>query len=192
MKRLKKAPIPFHPLFAVVLLIGVGIGYASKEFIQPDPNVPSSSLLHSSPLISVCFTPNKRCQAQIINEINKATKSIYVQAYSFTDKEIAQALAKAAKRGVTVKALLDKSNRKDNRSAKDILIQNQIPVQFDSPSGIAHSKIVIVDQSITISGSYNFSAAAYSRNTENLLIIHDPGLAQKYLQNWQTRWELSR
>jgi phospholipase D len=196
MKHMKNSKIPSSPFFVILLLIGFGIGYATKEFIQPCPNVPSLNLpgiSHAFPSsVSVCFTPNKRCLYQIINEINKATKSIYVQAYSFTDKEIAQALANAAKRGLAVSIILDKSNRKGNRSAKDILIQNQVPVRFDSPPGLQHNKIIILDQSVTITGSYNFSVAAYSRNTENLLIIHDPDLAQKYLQNWRARWELSR
>src|SRR5690606_20777050 len=124
------------------------------------------------PVISVCFTLGKGCQSQIINQINKAKKSILVQAYSFTDQEIAKALANAAKRGVSVKIILDKSNNKNTRSAKDILI-------------------VILDNMVVVSGSYNFSQAAFKRNAENLLIINNPGLAQKYTQNWLKRWDNS-
>ena len=143
-------------------------------------------------LPSVCFTPNRKCQLKIIDVINRAKDSVFVQAYSFTDRDIAKALVGAAKRGVKVRILLDKSNRNDKRSAKDIVVQNALPLRFDSPSGIAHNKVMVIDRSIVLSGSYNFSAAAHSSNTENLLILNNPGLAKEYIQNWQKRWELSK
>jgi phosphatidylserine/phosphatidylglycerophosphate/cardiolipin synthase-like enzyme len=56
----------------------------------------------------------------------------------------------------------------------------------------ASCHLIIPVPSIVLSGSYNFSAAAYSRNTENLLVLPDPNLAQQYAQNWQERWEVSK
>jgi phosphatidylserine/phosphatidylglycerophosphate/cardiolipin synthase-like enzyme len=176
--------------------MGFGGGYTAKEFIQPPSKVLASPVHSSSPVsensVAVCFTPSKRCQSKIIDEINAARKSIYVQAYSFTDMDIAHTLVKAAMRGVAVKVLLDKSNRNDERSAKNILLYQKIPLRFDAPSGIAHNKIMIIDEAKVISGSYNFSAAAYKRNTENLLVIHNPALAQTYIQNWHARWQVSK
>lgn len=194
MKLARKSKAPSFPLLVALLLIGFGAGYGTKELFQnPDPifEAPihsSSSLIQD---VNVCFTPNKQCQSKIVDAINAAEKSIFVQAYSFTDKEIATALANASERGVNVKVLLDKSNRKDDRSAKTILLQQNIPLRFDAPSGIAHSKIMIIDEEKVISGSYNFSAAAYKRNTENLLVIHNPNLANEYIQNWYARWRVS-
>lgn len=194
-KSLKISP---SALYTVLMLIGFGAGFTVKEFI-PLELKPSAlhqpfqqATLLNDPSVSVCFTPSKQCQSQIIAEINKAKKSIYVQAYSFTDQDIAQTLVNASKRGVKVQVLLDKSNRNDNRSAKDTIIQHGIPFRFDAPSGIAHNKVIILDEVITVSGSYNFSAAAYKRNTENLLIINNKNLAQKYVKNWHARWEMSK
>jgi phosphatidylserine/phosphatidylglycerophosphate/cardiolipin synthase-like enzyme len=51
---------------------------------------------------------------------------------------------------------------------------------------------MIIDAAKVISGSYNFSAAAYKRNTENLLIIRNAPLAKDYIQNWQGRWDVSK
>ena len=91
-----------------------------------------------------------------------------------------------------VKVILDRSNRKDERSAKNILQDQKIPFRFDAPNGIAHNKIMIIDAAKVISGSYNFSAAAYKRNTENLLVIRNAPLAKDYIQNWQGRWDVSK
>lgn len=196
MKRVKNFKALSSSLFMIPFLVGFGMGYTAKEIIQPCQDVsPSKSQvisLKGDHSVSVCFTPNKQCQSQIIREIDKAVKSIYVQAYSFTDRDIANALVRAAKRGVDVKVLLDKSNRNNEQSAKDIIIQNGLLLRFDSPSGIAHNKIIIIDAHTVISGSYNFSAAAYKRNTENLLILYNVPLAKEYSQNWQARWEVSQ
>ena len=197
--RIKPIKVPPPALYMLLILIGFGAGYTTNEFVavplqnthaQQGPN--QASVYVKEGATSVCFTPNKKCQLQIIGEINKANDSIFVQAYSFTDRDIAEALVRAAKRGIKVQVLLDKSNRNDKRSAKDLIIQNNLPLRFDSPAGIAHSKTIIIDNQIVISGSYNFSTAAYTRNTENLLILNSPGLAKEYIQNWLKRWEVSR
>jgi phospholipase D len=192
MKRRKKLKVPPSAMGVILLMVGFGTGYTTKDYAHPhqQPISPSAPLAEGA--ISVCFTPNKRCQSQIIGQIDQAKTSIFVQAYSFTDKDIARALVSAAGRGVAVKVLLDKSNRNDDRSAKSILLQSRLPLRFDAPSGIAHNKIMIIDEAKVISGSYNFSAAAYTRNTENLLIINNPTLAKDYIENWQTRWGLSK
>jgi|GEM_PF-546962 len=195
--RFKPIKIPPNIRHVLLIFIGFAAGYAANQFVDPvhfqfhqEAYPPSAHLKGGE--TSVCFTPNKQCQMQIISEINKAKDSIFVQAYSFTDRDIAQALVEAAKKGVKVQVLLDKSNRNDKRSAKNLIIQHNLPLRFDSPPGIAHNKIIIIDNQTVISGSYNFSAAAYTRNTENLLVLNSPELAKEYIYNWLKRWEVSR
>ena len=50
--------------------------------------------------------------------------------------------------------------------------------------GLAHNKVMIIDQAVVITGSFNFTKAAESRNAENLLIIQDPALAAAYARNF--------
>lgn len=148
--------------------------------------------LPSSEYPLACFTPNQKCQFHIIDHINDAKKSIRIQAYSFTDKAIANALVEAHMRGVDVKIILNKDNVKSLRSVKDIVINAGILVKFDYPKGIAHNKVMIIDEENLITGSYNFSENAYKNNTENLLILVDPILCKSYLNNWNIRWEQSK
>lgn len=148
--------------------------------------------LPSSQYPFVCFTPDKKCQLHIIDHINDAKKSIRVQAYSFSDKAIANALVDAHKRGVDVKLILNKSNVDSLQSAKDIARDAGILVKFDSPKGIAHNKVIVIDDETLITGSYNFSENAYKNNTENLLILIDPKLCKSYTENWHNRWDKSK
>jgi len=184
--RNKRLNQPVSLLTIALFLLGVMVGFGVREF-EPVSNLAPVTV----PSATVCFTPGKHCQSQLIDAIGKAKKSIVVQAYSFTDKDVASALVKVSQRGVEVKAILDKSNAKDGRPAKAILMENGIPVRFDYPSGIAHNKVMVIDD-LVVTGSYNFSAAAYKNNAENILFIASPELANQYRENWLKRWELSR
>lgn len=55
--------------------------------------------------------------------------------------------------------------------------------------GIAHNKTIIVDGARLITGSYNFSKAANSKNSENMLFINDKNLATIYKEKWQERFK---
>ena len=141
----------------------------------------------------VCFTPGGDCTTRIISKINASSKSVYVQAYSFTSAPIAKALVNAKHRGVDVKVILDKSQIKNNKySSAQYFINQHIPLWIDYKPAIAHNKVMILDSNTVITGSFNFTKAAQVRNAENLLIIRDHSLAKLYLNNWQSRKAKSR
>ena len=51
----------------------------------------------------------------------------------------------------------------------------------DGNPGLMHHKVIIIDRSIVITGSYNFSASAEEVNDENLIVIFSPDIAAQYL-----------
>jgi phosphatidylserine/phosphatidylglycerophosphate/cardiolipin synthase-like enzyme len=108
-----------------------------------------------------------------------------VQAYSFTSAAIAKALVDAHKRGVKVQVILDKSQRTEKYSEADFLSHAGVPTLIDAKHAIAHNKIMVLDGQTVITGSFNFTKAAENENAENLLVISDTALAQKYLENWR-------
>jgi hypothetical protein len=133
---------------------------------------------------SVFFSPEGGCTEAIVKTIGKARTSILVQAYSFTSAPIAQALIEAQKHGVKIEVILDKSNMTDKYSAAVFLLHAGIPTRIDAVHAIAHNKIMIIDGETVITGSFNFTKAAEEKNAENLLIISDKSLAEKYISNW--------
>ena len=99
---------------------------------------------------------------------------------------IAQALIRAHQRGVRISAVLDKSNRSQKYSAATFLKNMGIPVFIDDKHAIAHNKIMIIDNRVVITGSFNFTMAAENKNAENLLILDDlPDLTRAYRENFQ-------
>ena len=133
---------------------------------------------------SVYFSPQGGCTAAIVAELAKARATIYVQAYSFTSDTIAKALLSANKRGVKVRVILDKSQRTEKYSSADFLAHAGIETMIDAQHAIAHNKVMIIDGQVVITGSFNFTKAAENSNAENLLIIRDRNLAEKYRGNW--------
>jgi phosphatidylserine/phosphatidylglycerophosphate/cardiolipin synthase-like enzyme len=51
---------------------------------------------------------------------------------------------------------------------------------------------MIIDGAAVIAGSHNFTKAAEQGNAENLLILRDPMLAARYLENWKAHRAHSR
>ena len=60
-------------------------------------------------------------------------------------------------------------------------------MRIDYIPTIAHNKVIIIDNKTVITGSFNFTRSAQKYNAENVLIIHDPKLAEKYTANWYKR-----
>jgi len=136
--------------------------------------------------IQVFFSPKGGCTEAVVENVGKAKSTILVQAYSFTSAPIAKALVDAAKRGVKVQVILDKSQRTEKYSDADFLLHEGVPTFIDAKHAIAHNKIIIIDSHTVLTGSFNFTKAAEEDNAENLLVIDDAALAKKYTENWQS------
>ena len=101
---------------------------AAVLFVLPAlPSFAFDLTLKDSPA-SLYFSPRGGGQKAIIDAIGQAKESVYVQAYSFTSAPIAKALVDAAKRGVKVEAILDKSQRKATYTGATFLKNAGIPV----------------------------------------------------------------
>ena len=150
----------------------------------------ATSLTLNAPT-QVYLSPNGGATQAIIKEISDAKSEILVQAYSFTSSPIAKALVDANKRGVKVEAILDKSQRKESYTEATFLSNMKIPTYIDSKHAIAHNKIMVIDKTTVITGSFNFTKAAEQNNAENLLIIKSKDLAKSYIDNWEQHREHS-
>jgi phosphatidylserine/phosphatidylglycerophosphate/cardiolipin synthase-like enzyme len=88
----------------------------------------SSRLSNDCPVISVKFSPNGGAEKAIISAINASTKTIYIQAFSFTAKNIAAALIDAKHRDVEVIVIADKETTGNPNAVISDLRENDIVV----------------------------------------------------------------
>jgi phosphatidylserine/phosphatidylglycerophosphate/cardiolipin synthase-like enzyme len=92
---------------------------------------------------------------------------------------------------VHVEVILDRKQKSEQYSSADYLQHAGIPVLIDGEHAIAHNKIIIIDGRVVITGSFNFTKQAEQNNAENLLVIRDPTIANRYIANWQLHAEHS-
>jgi phosphatidylserine/phosphatidylglycerophosphate/cardiolipin synthase-like enzyme len=146
--------------------------------------------------IEVAFSPGSDAEQLVIKNLDAASTSIRMLAYSFTSAPITRALVRARKRGVDVAiavdyrecVALDRSGKA--RAALGALVLAGIPVRTVSTYAAHHDKVAVVDGRNTQTGSFNYSTAAAKSNSENAIVIwNDADLARAYLRHWQRNWD---
>jgi phosphatidylserine/phosphatidylglycerophosphate/cardiolipin synthase-like enzyme len=187
---LRRPAQPILPGLAMVLCLTlVVLGIGSSVYMNERAAAETKA---SEETRAVHFTPGEQPTTAVVEALNAATQTVHVQAYSFTSAPIAKALVEARQRGVDVTAILDKSQKTANYSSADFLAHEGVPTFIDAKHAIAHNKIMIIDGETVITGSFNFTKAAQESNAENLLVLRDRSLADKYERNWQTHFAHSQ
>jgi phosphatidylserine/phosphatidylglycerophosphate/cardiolipin synthase-like enzyme len=137
--------------------------------------------------IAAHFSPKGGCTDAVLAELKGARREILVLAYSFTSKAIAQALVEAKLRGVHVEIVLDKSNEKEAYTDLQFFVEQGLAPLIDPEHAIAHNKVMLIDGTTLVTGSFNFTHQAEAENAENLLVIKGhPDLVHAYRRDFQT------
>lgn len=160
-------------IIAIFLCVGLLVRFVNRQDSKPQDTE-----------WRVYFSPRGGCANAIVQKIGEAKDSVFVQAYSFTSEPIAKSLADAKKRGVTISVILDRDQQNDQYSEANFLSRADIRTLIDGEHAINHNKVMVIDGVTVITGSFNFTMAAEEKNAENLLIIRDKALAQRYTENW--------
>jgi phosphatidylserine/phosphatidylglycerophosphate/cardiolipin synthase-like enzyme len=142
-------------------------------------------------ILAIYFTPPAGAASGLIKQIDGAKKSIKVMAYGFTATNLAEALVRAKRRGVEVGLIQDEKSAQNNRETLPILLAAGIDVRSDGKHAIQHNKVMLIDDDIVITGSYNFTKSAEKRNAENIMIVRSSYAAKRYADNWKAHWEHS-
>ncbi len=134
--------------------------------------------------VRVLFSPQGGCTEGILKTIERARSEILIQAHSLTSMPIHRALLRAHERGVKIALIADKSERAEGLTPALMLANAGIPVHLDGKHAVANNRVVIVDQQVVITGSFNFNQASEDMNAENLLILDSKEIAAEYRKNW--------
>jgi phosphatidylserine/phosphatidylglycerophosphate/cardiolipin synthase-like enzyme len=125
--------------------------------------------------VQTCFAPKGKCADLIVQTINAETKtSIRFLAFSFTHNGIGKAMLARKAAGATVSGVFETTGSQTPASEYDNLKKAGADVYSDGNPYVMHHKIILVDDHVTMAGSFNFSASADQDNDENLLVVRDP------------------
>jgi len=128
------------------------------------------------------FSPVDDVMPKLVQYVQGAKKSVRFMAFTYTHPDLAAAMIARAKAGVAVTGVIE--NRGASQGALVPLACAKLPVKVDGNSYTMHHKVIIIDDSIVVTGSFNFTATADTANDDNVLIIHSPAVAALYLQEF--------
>lgn len=140
--------------------------------------------------VKVAFSPDDGITNMVIEEIDKAAKSIDVAAYSFTSAVIAEHLIKAHKKGIRVRVVLDESQKYQKKTVAVALTESGLEPRFNAHYKIQHNKYMIIDEKHVECGSFNYTKSAETSNAENAIIVMNaPDFAKVYVTNFNKLWD---
>lgn len=132
----------------------------------------------------VYFSPDDGVENKILSEMKNANKSIHVMAFSLTSKTIADMLIYKFNNGVNVRGIVENRGARGRHSKYTYLVQNGVPIKIDNPRITMHNKVIIIDEKVVITGSYNFSKNAEYRNDENIIVINNSAIADEFMNEF--------
>jgi phosphatidylserine/phosphatidylglycerophosphate/cardiolipin synthase-like enzyme len=167
-------------LFCACLLPAIAVGCARLA----DAATPSATL-------EICFAPESDCAAFAVRAIELAENEILVGAYGLTTGSgIVEALLRAHQPGVNVKLIADKTTPCGRNSGIEPLASAGVPIWIDHSARIAHAKTMVIDGTVTLNGSYNWTRGA-AANSEDLNLVASPAVAEAYAGHWRERQAVS-
>ncbi len=144
----------------------------------PFPEVTLSDGTH----IECYFAPEDNAGDALTHFAESAHERIDFAAFSFTSKDLAEAMDARMQAGVRVRGVFEKRGANSAASRYKWLGEHGAAVQTDTNPANLHDKFLVVDGAAVATGSFNFSRNADEHNDENLLIIHNPALARRYVE----------
>ena len=138
--------------------------------------------------VKVGFSPDRGALELVLRTIDGARTSLYMAAYTFTSRPVADALIKAKKRGVDVRIVVDRIDAKEPYSEEGFLLARGVTVRTDHQYSMTHNKFMVVDGSTVEDDSFNYTwpLRIGTRRMPSYCMMWQ--LPAKYEREWQRLW----
>ncbi len=157
----------------------------SVKLLIEDRNTESSSVQNE-----ICFSPGTSCQSAIIRLLRSAKREIKICVFTISDDTISNEIIAAHKRGVSVQIISDDDKQYDRGSDIEKLSNRGISVRVDKTSNHMHNKFMTVDNSSSLTGSYNWTRSAAKYNQENIVVSNDLHVVKAFNGEFSRLWKL--
>jgi cardiolipin hydrolase len=138
------------------------------------------------------FVPHDEVKKLLIGFIHTEKESIKAALFRLTDKDIAQALLAAHKRGVRVAVITDQGCLFERAEKIRLLMKEHIPVYIfgDRFNALMHNKFFIFeknlrDEPLLWTGSVNATVSGTTKNRENVLVTNNVQVIQQYTAEFE-------
>lgn len=136
----------------------------------------------------LCFFPDdSQGVSRLLRLIQTAEKTVRVAMFTWTRQDLVEAVSEAKLRGVDVEVVLDYHSGKGTSSkVAKMLHKNGVPTFLGQGNGLLHHKFLYVDGKTLVNGSANWTKAAFTKNDDCYIILHD--LTDQQKQFMDTLW----
>lgn len=126
---------------------------------------------------------------KIVSILDTTKYSMDICVFTITNDSIEEALLRAHSRGVHVRIISDDLQMKVRGCELAKLSRAGIDVKHDSNfSKFMHHKFCIVDDNLLLTGSFNWTAAAWQKNNENLIVLSGREVVKRYQEEFDNLW----
>lgn len=139
--------------------------------------VPKSYNLAGVP-VKVLFAPDHTPELELIKQMLKGESEIFFAIFTFAGSSaIDDAMLALARGGMKIKGVLDPGQAKQSWAAPTWLKHANIELYIPKRAGVfaslrkLHHKVMVIDESIVVAGSFNYTAPANEYNDENIFVI---------------------
>lgn len=142
-------------------------------------------------MTKVYFSPGPDCMNAIIDTLKKAKRRAKICVFTISDNRIVDAVKEMQLNGVNIKVISDNDKRFDQGNDIDYIARLGIDVRLDTTQAHMHHKFAVIDDTITITGSYNWTRSAEQKNYENILVTDSKDVAKAYGREFDKLWEIT-
>ena len=161
--------------------------FETKQFgplIVPETPYPSVDIQGTQ--VEVLFSPDDIVAARLGQLISEAQQNIFFLAHVFTSPELGANVRARATDGIPITGVLefDRINP-DVVEEANFFRKAGLNIYLDPNPEVLNHAVMIIDGKIVVLGSYDFTSRAEYENDENVLIIHNEIVAQKFMEEFQ-------
>lgn len=125
--------------------------------------------------------------------IDGASSEISASVYKFTDFEVYDSIAQALKRGVAVRLLLDADEAGKKKSLAGDAARMGAEIRLWVRDGAKlHAKFAIIDDTLALAGSYNWTTSGGGSNVELLMTFRESDTVGRFQSTFEELWEKGR
>ena len=141
-------------------------------------------------IFEVHFFPNSSEEIHLINLISKTRTSLDIAMFTINNVRIAEEIKNIFNKGIKLRIITDSECIKMSSSNVYSLAAIGVNIKIDDSSRYhMHHKFCVIDNSVVITGSFNWTDQAVNHNQENLLFLEDQNLAMQYSNEFQKLWD---
>ncbi|EFN60379.1 Probable phospholipase D family member FLJ33580-like protein [Camponotus floridanus] len=127
---------------------------------------------------------------RLIYYLDSATNTLDICMYFLTSSILVKTIINAYKRGVVVRIVLDESMTQNDGSQIMSFHKEGIKPKFKQLDVLMHHKFIIIDNNILITGSTNWTMAAFFGNFENLMVTNESRLVKPFINEFEKIWAM--